>query len=138
MKPALIAIFIGGLVFGVGLSVSGMTKPEVVLSFLQLKDFGLLLVMGGAVVVAMLAYNLLPKLMKRPLAGKEFRDHSVNTSGRTVFGAALFGLGWGISGICPGSALASLGVGNIPILIGIAGIFLGAYVDGFIESKLGY
>jgi hypothetical protein len=138
MKPALIAIFIGGLVFGVGLSVSGMTKPEVVLSFLQLKDFGLLLVMGGAVVVAMLAYNLLPKLMKRPLAGKEFKEHSVNTPGKTVFGAALFGLGWGISGICPGSALASLGVGNIPILIGIAGIFLGAYVDGFIESKLGY
>ena len=48
----------------------------------------------------------------------------------TIIGAIIFGLGWGLSGLCPGSAMASLGVGNLPSLIGIAGMFIGAYVMG--------
>jgi len=52
----------------------------------------------------------------------------------TIIGAVIFGIGWGLSGICPGSALASIGIGNLPILYGIAGMFVGAYAFGMLKS----
>lgn len=121
---------LGGLLFGFGLAYSGMAKQEVVLSFLQLSDFGLLLVMGTAVVIVSTAYFLFPRFVKKPFAGKEFVKYTQVFDKRTVIGASLFGVGWGISGLCPGSALASLGMGNFPVLFGIAGLFAGAYVQG--------
>jgi hypothetical protein len=127
-------VFMGGLIFGIGLAVSGMSKPEVVLSFLQLKDFGLLLVMAGGILVAGLSFAFIPRIIKKPVSGDDFKEHSTTSTKRTILGAAVFGAGWGLAGICPGAALTSLGTGNIPILIGIAGIFIGAYLNGVLEN----
>ncbi len=125
-----IVLFIGGIVFGFGLALGGMSKPEIVLSFLQLKDFGLVVLMGAATVVAFVAINVVPRFVEKPVLGGEFKPRTRTLSRNTLIGAAIFGVGWGLSGQCPGSALSSLGVGNIPVLLGIATMFLGAYVMG--------
>jgi uncharacterized membrane protein YedE/YeeE len=107
-----------------------MSKPEIVLSFLQLKDVGLLLLLGGSAFVTAIAINLIPKIVKAPLLGGTFKKRMRTLDKRTLMGATIFGVGWGISGLCPGSAMASIGVGNLPTLIGIAFMFLGAYILG--------
>ena len=122
-------MLLGGLAFGFGLAFSGMVRPEVVLSFLYLEDFGLLLVMGGAVVVTALAYQLGPRFLRRPLCG-EFGRHKSSMRPRTLAGAAVFGLGWALSGLCPGAALASVGIGNVEALWGVGAMFAGAYAQG--------
>lgn len=124
----LLVVLLGGLLFGFGLATSGMTKPEVVLSFLHLEDFGLMLVMGGGVAVTMLAFQLGRRVFGRPWRGG-FESWTAKLNRRTLLGAVVFGLGWGISGLCPGSALASLGTGNVEILIGIAAMFAGAWAQ---------
>jgi uncharacterized membrane protein YedE/YeeE len=123
-------VFIGGLFFGFGLAFGGMSKQEIVLSFLQLEDLGLLLLLGGSALVTAVTINLIPKILKKPILGGEFKKRTRTLSKRTIIGAIIFGVGWGISGLCPGSAIASLGIGNLPSLIGIAGMFLGAYIMG--------
>jgi uncharacterized membrane protein YedE/YeeE len=125
-----IVLFIGGIVFGFGLALGGMSKPEIVLSFLQLKDLGLVVLMGAATGVAFVAINVVPRFLEKPVLGGEFKPRTRTLSRNTLIGAAIFGVGWGLSGQCPGSALSSLGVGNIPVLLGIATMFLGAYVMG--------
>ena len=130
MNERNIVVYGGGILFGFGLAWSGMTRPEVVLSFLRLDDLGLMFVMGGAAAVTFLAINLVPKFMKAPALGGTFRPRVSVLTGNTLIGAALFGIGWGISGQCPGSAVASLGTGNWPIIVGLAFMFLGAYARG--------
>lgn len=125
-----IVLFIGGIVFGFGLAMGGMAKPEIVLSFLQLKDFGLILLMGAATGVAFVAINVVPRFVEKPILGGEFKPRTRTLSRNTLIGAAIFGVGWGLSGQCPGSAFSSLGVGNLPVLLGIAAMFLGSYVMG--------
>lgn len=125
-----IVLFIGGLFFGFGLAWGGMSKPEIVLSFLQLKDYGLFVLMGAATITTFVAINIVPKFLEKPILGGEFKPRVRTLNRNTILGAIIFGIGWGISGQCPGSALSSLGIGNIPILIGIAGMFVGAYVMG--------
>jgi uncharacterized membrane protein YedE/YeeE len=130
LKVKHIIVFIGGLFFGFGLAFGGMSKQEIVLSFLQLEDLGLLLLLGGSALVTAVTINLIPKILKKPILGGEFKKRTRTLSKRTIIGAIIFGVGWGISGLCPGSAIASLGIGNLPSLIGIAGMFLGAYIMG--------
>ncbi len=119
-----------GALFGLGLSVSTMVKPEVVLDFLLLRDLGLLLVLGGAVMVALLFYQLAPRWLKKPVLEPAFGKHPAALNARTLIGAAVFGAGWGLCGVCPGPAVAGLGVGNWPLLIALAGICVGAYIQG--------
>ena len=107
-----------------------MIKPEVVLSFLRFDDFGLLWVLGSASLTTMLTYQFLPRLLRKPLFDKSFREHAAALDRNTLVGAAIFGIGWGISGVCPGPALAGLGAGNWPMLFSLVGIFAGAYVQG--------
>jgi uncharacterized protein len=131
MKPAsLFFVLLSGILFGFGLAFSTMVKPEVVLSFLRFTDMGLLLVLGSGVVVTFLAYQLIPRLMKKPLLENAFGKHPSELNRDTILGAAIFGIGWGLCGVCPGPAVAGLGVGNWPLLITLAGIFAGAYVQG--------
>ena len=125
-----LATLAAGALFGFGLSVSGMIRPEVVLSFLHFSDFGLMLVMGGAVLVVLLTYKLAPRLLARPLLGDHFQAHPSAWNRDTAVGAALFGVGWGLCGVCPGPAIASLGAGNWDLLWALAGIALGALVQG--------
>ncbi|WP_255169807.1 DUF6691 family protein [Natrononativus amylolyticus] len=128
-------VFAGGLIFGFGLALSEMAKPEVVLSFLQFEDFGLLFVMFGAAAVTGLVFFTAPRLLGRaPMTGAVYRRRLKTLDRNVVLGGGVFGVGWGLSGICPGAAYASLGIGNYAILWGIAGMFVGAYVQGYWRS----
>lgn len=126
----MLATLVAGALFGFGLSVSTMIRPEVVLSFLRFQDFGLMLVMGGAVIVVLLVYKLAPRLLARPVLGDRFHVHPSVWNRDTLIGAALFGVGWGLCGVCPGPAIAGLGAGNWSLLWALAGIALGALVQG--------
>lgn len=125
-----LAVLASGALFGFGLSLSTMIKPEVVLGFLRFQDFGLMLVMGGAVVVTLLAYRFGPRLMRQPLLGGYFHQHVSHWNRDTLIGAALFGVGWGLCGVCPGPAIAGLGTGNADLLWALGGIALGALAQG--------
>jgi len=124
------ATLLAGALFGFGLSLSTMVQPRVVLGFLQFQDMGLMLVMGGAVAVALLAYKLLPRIMKKPLLDAHFHPHPSTWNRNTAVGAALFGVGWGVSGVCPGPAIAGLGLGNWDMLWALLGIGIGALMQG--------
>jgi hypothetical protein len=131
MSPRTLAfVLIAGMLFGYGLALSTMIRPEVVLSFLRFQDFGLLLVLGGAAGVTLVAYRFGPRLMREPLAGDAFGVHPSALDGRTLGGAAIFGVGWGLCGVCPGPAIAGLGAGNAPLIVAVIGMLAGAYVQG--------
>ena len=126
---------LGGLVFGVGLVVSGMANPAKVLGFLDVFgawDPSLALVMGGAVVVTFVGYRRVAR-RKRPLLLERFDLPETRLiDGRLVAGAALFGIGWGIGGLCPGPAIVALPLAAPGTLVFVpamlAGIFLGVRV----------
>jgi uncharacterized protein len=101
-----------------------------VLSFLRLTDFGLLLVLGGAAGVTFFAYRFAPVILHKPVVEAQFEKHPSALNRDTIVGAAIFGAGWGLCGVCPGPAIAGLGAGNWPLLLALAGIALGAYVQG--------
>lgn len=130
-----LAVLVSGVLFGFGLALSTMVSPEVVLGFLRFRDFGLMLVMGGAVCVTVLAYQLAPRLLGRPLLGDHFSARPSALDRDTFLGAALFGIGWGLCGVCPGPAIAGLGTGNWALLVPLAGIAVGAYVQGWLQDR---
>lgn len=136
MKPhhmngakALVTLLAGAL-FGFGLSLATMVQPEVVIGFLRFQDWGLMLVMGGAAGVTVLAYKGFPRWFKQPLLGGQFLTQPAQWNRQTLVGAALFGVGWGMSGVCPGPALASLGTGNTDVWWALLGVVLGALAHG--------
>jgi uncharacterized membrane protein YedE/YeeE len=126
----MLATLMSGGLFGFGLATSTMIRPEVVLSFLRFQDFGLMLVMGAGVAVAMLFYQLAPRLLARPLLGDSFQGHPSVWNRDTLVGSALFGVGWGLCGVCPGPAIAGLGTANWDLLWALGGIALGALAQG--------
>ena len=129
-------IAVGGLIFGFGLGYSHMARPEVVLDFLQFDDLGLPFVMFGGAIVTGVVYFLAPKLVDHPpLTNRNFERRLKPFDNRVLVGGVIFGVGWGLSGICPGAAYASLGVGNLTILWALAGMFLGAYAQGVWRSR---
>jgi len=137
MKPiALLQVLISGMLFGLGLTYATMVQPEVVLSFLNFNDFGLLLVLGGATTLTFVVYQLVPRIAKAPLFATNFNTRPANERSRTLLGALIFGVGWGLSGVCPGPAIASVGAGNWPVLYALGGMFVGAYIQGrFFSAK---
>ena len=108
-----------GLLFGFGLSLGGMTQPAVVLGFLDVFghwDPRLAFVMAGAVLTTAVGYRLVLR-RSRPLLADNFHLAAARrVDGRLLGGAAVFGIGWGIGGYCPGPALASIG-GAMPSLL---------------------
>ncbi len=131
------AIFtlIAGALFGFGLAYATMIQPEVVLSFLQFQDWGLMLVMGGGMGVALITYVLLPKLLPRPLLAESYEVRPRPWTRQAFIGSALFGIGWGLTGVCPGPAIAGLGAGNLSLLWAVAGMALGALLQGLLAKK---
>jgi uncharacterized membrane protein YedE/YeeE len=105
------AAFFAGLVFATGLVLSGMTQPDKVIGFLRVTrdwDPSLAFVMIGAILVHALAYHLWLKHEKKPILAPTFNiPTSRKIDGRLLIGAALFGMGWGLGGYCPGPALVS-------------------------------
>ncbi|QOY92749.1 YeeE/YedE family protein [Massilia sp. UMI-21] len=121
--PILMA-FIVGLVFGIGLIVSGMTDPAKVLGFLDLAgnwDPSLAFVMGGAILVGLVAFRIAGR-RERSLLGEPMRlPSATRIDRRLVLGSLAFGIGWGLAGYCPGPALASLASGDgKPVVFALA------------------
>lgn len=131
----LFSVLLAGTLFGFGLSYATMIKPEVVLSFLRFDDLGLLWVLGSATALTLIAYLLIPKLMNKPLFSSVFATHPSAMNKDTLIGAAIFGVGWGIAGVCPGPAIAGIGAGNWPLIITVASMLAGAYLHGWLESR---
>jgi uncharacterized membrane protein YedE/YeeE len=123
-----IAPLLAGVLFGLGLLLSGMTNPEKVRGFLDI--FGdwqpaLMAVMVSAIVVFAVAYALSNK-MKQPLFHNVFHRPSLTRlDARLIVGAALFGIGWGMVGLCPGPALLNIMTGQEDILIFIFALLVG-------------
>lgn len=130
-----LSVLMGGALFGAGLTLATMVQPEVVLAFLRFQDWGLMLVLGSAVMITLLVYQLAPRLMKKPLFAAAFGKHALFGTRQTLVGAAIFGIGWGLSGVCPGPAVAGLGTGNWPLLYTLAGLFAGAWLQGWWASR---
>lgn len=126
-RPLLLAL-VAGLLFGVGLGVSGMTRPEKVLGFLDVTgawDASLLFVMGGAVGVHFCAYRLVRR-RAAPLFAERFElPQARRVDARLCFGAATFGVGWGIAGYCPGPALVSLVSGQASVVVFVLAMLAG-------------
>ncbi len=123
-----VTALLSGLLFGLGLSIGGMTQPAVVLDFLDIFghwDPRLAFVMGGAVVTTAIGYRLVLR-RPQPLFEDCFRVPSLrHFDGRLIGGATLFGLGWGMAGYCPGPALASVGGGALSVAVLLATMILG-------------
>ena len=135
--PALLAAFAAGLVFGLGLTISQMINPEKVLGFLDLFgawDPTLAFVMGGALLVTLPGYRLL-RGRTAPLFADRFRMPERSDIDRTLIGgSAVFGLGWGLGGFCPGPALSALSTGRLDALIFVAAMIAGMALHRFARS----
>jgi uncharacterized membrane protein YedE/YeeE len=132
--------FAAGLLFGLGLSLGGMTQPAVVLGFLDIFgawDPRLVFVMAGAVLTTAIGYRLVLR-RSRPLLAERFQwPTSRRIDVRLIGGAALFGIGWGIAGYCPGPALASLGAGVPALLVLVACMIAGWWLAARLPPPAG-
>ncbi len=127
----LLAVYLCGVLFALGLGVAGMTQPTKVIAFLDIFgnwDPSLAFVMGGAVGVNLLLYRLTLR-RRRPLLEEAFVIPSRRAiNARLLGGAALFGVGWGLSGYCPGPALVASVSGTTPVLAFVAAMVAGMLV----------
>lgn len=127
MRSNLVA-FVSGLLFAVGLALAGMTHPQKVLAFLDPTggwDPSLAFVMVGAIGVCAIAFRFILRRARPRFAAEFALPERTQVDGRLVVGAALFGLGWGLGGFCPGPAVVSAVTGAVPALV-----FLGAMLAG--------
>ncbi len=130
--------FIVGLIFGIGLILAGMTNPAKVIGFLDITgtwDPSLAFVMGGAILVAIVAFRFANKRTVNFLGGVMRMPTSDMIDKRLVIGSLLFGAGWGMAGFCPGPAITSIGTGNpkavIFVIAMIAGMAIFELADRF-------
>lgn len=126
-----------GMVFGIGLIVSGMADPAKVLNFLDILgpwDPSLAFVMGGASVTAFIGYRLIWR-RERPVMGSEFDlPDNAAIDAPLLTGAAIFGIGWGLGGFCPGPAWTSLLLGSSGILVFLPAMLVGIVLAGFVKT----
>jgi uncharacterized membrane protein YedE/YeeE len=138
MPKHYVSAMITGLIFGLGLLLSGMANPAKVLGFLDLAgswDPSLLLVMGGAIAIGLIAFSiagrrshsLLGEAMRLPLKRELDR--------RLILGSLGFGVGWGLAGFCPGPALVALGAGAPKAFVFVAAMLAGMTLFEWLERK---
>lgn len=133
-----ISEFVVGLLFGVGLIISGMTDPGKVIGFLDLFgawDPSLALVMGGAILVGLLAFTIAKKRTTTFLGGALRLPASTTIDKRLLGGGLLFGAGWGLAGFCPGPALVSLGSGQPKALVFVLAMLAGMLAFELTERR---
>jgi uncharacterized protein len=129
--PLIVSAFVSGLLFGLGLIVSQMVNPAKVLGFLDIFgawDPSLALVMGGAVAVSALGYLIAKRRGVPVLAPRLEIPTRRDLDPRLIGGAALFGIGWGLVGLCPGPALVGLTFGLWPVFVFVAAMIVGMAV----------
>ena len=131
------AVF-AGLVFGVGIAVSGMMDPAKVLNFFNLAgtwDPSLAFVMGGAVLVTYTGYRMAWR-RKAPLFADRFEVPTSKTiDPRLIGGSALFGIGWGVAGFCPGAAIPALGTGRWEVVLYLAAVGVGFGLRRVLDAR---
>lgn len=130
--PRVVTALVAGAIFGFGLSLSGMVDPARVLGFLDLAsghwDPSLAFVLGGAVLVAVPGV-LLQRRMARPLLDRQFHlPEKDRIDRRLLAGSAIFGLGWGLAGFCPGPAVSALVTGLAPVFLFVAAMAAGMII----------
>lgn len=130
-----LATLLSGLIFGFGLALSGMTQPKKVLDFLDITgawDPSLLFVLGGAVGVTVIAFRFIAKLPS-PRFDDKFHLSDVRHIDRSLLiGSALFGMGWGISGYCPGPAVALMAAPNWELYVFVPAMLAGYAAQHFL------
>ena len=140
---SLLIQFLIGLLFGTGLVIAGMSDPAKVLGFLDVAaiasgtwDASLAFVMGGGVIIAAIGYQLVWK-MRRPLFDDAFHLPNATTIDPTlVVGPAIFGIGWGLVGFCPGPAITALGTGTWQAVLFCAAMLVGMAVARAVKPSV--
>ena len=131
----LITAYLIGLLFGLGIVISGMANPAKVLNFFDIAgsfDPSLIFVMGGALITTFIGYRFVLR-RDRPLLAERFLiPTNYEIDARLIGGSALFGVGWGIAGFCPGGALPALGTGRIEVAIFVAALIVGILAARFL------
>jgi hypothetical protein len=134
-----VAALLGGLLFGAGLAVSHMVEPTKVLAFLDVAgrwDPSLAFVMFSAVAVTFVAYRLVARRPTPLLDSKFFLPTRTHVDRPLVVGAAIFGVGWGLAGYCPGPAIAALGLGTWEAPVFVAALAAGSLTHRWLlESR---
>lgn len=136
MNKVIISL-ISGALFGFGLAMSQMLNPEKVIGFLDITgdwDPSLAFVMIGALLVSFVSFKLILK-RSTPIMEKVFHiSRRTQIDKFLILGASLFGIGWGITGYCPGPAVAALGLGNTEAILMVISIFAGFYGQKTLEQ----
>lgn len=135
---AIVIALVAGLLFGAGLIVSGMANPAKVLGFLDLFgqwDPSLAFVMSGAIAVGVIAFFVARRRGRSWLGTPIQLPSATGVTARLVLGSAVFGIGWGLAGFCPGPALVALGAG-VPKAVGfVAAMLAGMAVFSWLQRK---
>jgi len=135
-----IAALLSGLVFGLGLILSGMANPEKVLGFLDLAgawDPSLAFVMGGAILVGLIAFTVARRRTRSFLGFDMKLPTSTRLDPKLMIGSLMFGVGWGIAGFCPGPGLVALGAGETKAAVFVVAMIAGMGVYEVIERLRG-
>ena len=143
MAKSNIALFICGILFSIGLGISGMTQPQKVIGFLDVFgewDLSLVFVMFGAVLSYLILQLWIQRNFSIPVLGGSFQITTRKDLDRSlIIGALLFGSGWGLGGYCPGPAITSLGSGSLNALLFVVAMGIGMLVaDRVISPMLSY
>jgi uncharacterized membrane protein YedE/YeeE len=137
---SLVSAFLIGILFGLGITVSGMINPAKVLNFFDLAgnwDPSLAFVMGGGLVTALIGYRLVFGQLAASIFGGTFAAPAAGgIDRRLVGGAAVFGIGWGIAGFCPGGAVPALGLLRGETLVFVAAVIAGIVIARTIGTRL--
>ena len=136
----IVTAFIIGIIFGLGIVLSGMANPAKVLNFFDFAgtwDPSLAFVMGGALITTAIGYRFVFSTRKEPLlAGAFSLPTNRDIDGRLIVGSALFGIGWGVTGFCPGGAIPALGLGYGSTFLFVAAMIAGiAVTRTFINAR---
>lgn len=137
----LMSAFVIGIVFGLGILMSGMINPAKVLNFFDIAgtwDPSLAFVMGGGLAVAIIGYQWSQRMQRKPVFEPDFamptrRDIDLQLIG----GAAVFGIGWGIAGFCPGGAIPALGLGHLETWVFVAAMIAGIVFARAVRGRRG-
>lgn len=133
MQKFIVSALIGAI-FGLGIAISGMANPAKVLNFFDVAgswDPSLIFVMGGALITTAIGYLVVFGARSKPIFDADFHLPINKTiDARLIGGSAVFGIGWGIAGFCPGGAIPALGFGGLPVIA-----FIGAMIIGIVLAR---
>jgi uncharacterized protein len=135
---AVLTAFLTGLLFGVGLIVSGMTDPSKIIGFLDLAgtwDPSLAFVMGGAVLVGTTGFRLAERQPTSVLGGLRQLPGTQGIDARLILGSVVFGVGWGLAGFCPGPAVVAFGAGYDKAVVFVIAMLAGMVLYEFTERR---